>query len=617
MSENGSVASFPHKKTLPQIKALIEVAQGLRPADAYIKGGRIVNVYSGEILDGNVALWDRWIAYVGLSDRMIGAETRIIDARGYYLVPGYIDPHAHTDLLYYPTAFAEQALLTGTTTVFSDSFYLTSIFGEKQFLSFLTEIWQWRIKFFTGVRIESQSFPETDKDVYNEGTLDRLLDDSRILGLSEITCWTMILGQDDDLLSKVTQASNKSKRIEGHTSGCTYDRLNAIVAAGFTSCHEGITAEQALDRLRLGLWIMLRQGSIRQDMPALAPLITQYKADPSRVMLTPDGMYPLDMVEKGYMDYVIKETMACGIPPITAIQMATINPATYLGIDGEVGGISPGRFADILFLTDPKEPTPELVIAEGTTVAHQGKPVVEYPPPKSHRLAKNKCRRVAAGLGRISPDLFKIDAKDGEAELPIIHLVDHVINKRVNARLKAKDGSLQCDPDKDILHVSLVDSVAGRVTNAFLSGFGAKIGGLASTGNVTRDLLVVGVSPEDMALAANRVVELGGALVITNRGRVEFELELPIGGVMNPGSVKEISGKMKELTEYVTGLNFRFRDPHLILDFLCVATLPTLRLSPAGLYDAREGRIIYPSRPIDHTAFVSEKPEQGAGYYEA
>lgn len=585
--------------SLEETRALIQVAQGLRPAHTYIANGKLVNVYSGEVIPANIAIYGSRIAYVGALDRMVGEDTQVIDASGYYLVPGYIDAHCHSDLTYLPQNFLARAVTTGLTACFSDSFYLSSIFSADDFLRVVDELSALPVKFFTGVRGETQAYPMLDETaLYGPDDLARILEHPRVLGISEVTSWKLALDADPLLLEKFHLAHSRGKRVEGHTAGANYDELNALYSAGVTDCHEPINAQQLLDRLRLGYWVMLRHGSIRQDMAVLAKTVLESRACTGRLMLTPDAMYAMDLVQSGYMDFTLRAAIRNGFDPVTAIQMATINPATYLGLDGAIGGISPRRYADILFLRDLEEPAPERVIASGQLVAEKGELLVEFPPVRLAEYALNLCTETSRSFGEIRPEFFCIPAEVDEVDFPVIELINVVINKRADHRLPVVDGFIRCDPSRDILKVALLDGKGGRVTNAFISGFGSAVGAYATSYNILREVLVVGSDEADMALAANRVLELGGAAVMVDRGKVEFEFPLPIAGIFSPEPVEAIARHFEEMTNYFKARHFKHSDPSIIMDFLCMATLPTLRLSPSGLYNAREQQIVYPSQKV-------------------
>ncbi|HLE80844.1 MAG TPA: adenine deaminase C-terminal domain-containing protein, partial [Dehalococcoidia bacterium] len=222
----------------------------------------------------------------------------------------------------------------------------------------------------------------------------------------------------------------------------------------------------------------------------------------------------------------------------------------------------------------------------------------EFPTIDFAGYAHNRCLETLATFGRVGPELFRIAAEGDEVEFPVIELKNLVINRRADLRLPVVDGHIQSDPSRDILKVALLDGQGGRITNAFIAGYGARIGALASSNNILREIIVLGSNDEDMALAVNRVMELGGAMVLVDHGQVEWEIPLPIAGIFSPEPVESIAQRMEAMTEYIRKRNFKHSDPHIIMDFLCLATLPTLRLSTSGLYDARKQEIVYPSQKV-------------------
>ncbi|MDP2659910.1 MAG: amidohydrolase family protein, partial [Dehalococcoidia bacterium] len=337
-------------KSFEETVALMEVAQGRRPAETYLAGGRVVNVYSGEVLEANVAVYGKRIAYVGGSRNMVGPNTNVIDASGLYLAPGYIDPHFHPDTYCNPHTAAQAVLPHGTTTFFSNSSYLPRIFSTADFARCMEELSNLPVKIFSGV--PEQKFFQPQSESYSWEEMDYLLDRPMSFGFNEVGIWTRILDGNKGLLSKILLSRNKGKRVDGHTAGCSYDKLNAVAAAGITSCHESLVDTEALERLRLGFWVMLRESSTRRDLDQLLPLITREKVSTSRLLLTTDGLTAPDLVKHGHLDYLVKKAISAGVEPTTAYRLASLNVATYHRVDGELGGIAPGRFADILLLRD-------------------------------------------------------------------------------------------------------------------------------------------------------------------------------------------------------------------------------------------------------------------------
>ncbi|MCJ7833196.1 MAG: amidohydrolase family protein, partial [Deltaproteobacteria bacterium] len=392
------------EKALHLRKTLIEIALGEQEADHYFKGGTVLNVYTGELLKENIAIYADRIAYVGLSEKMIGKKTRVREVQGKILVPGYMDPHAHTDLYYNPAAFSDQVVQTGTTAVFSDMHDLANALGLSGVLQVLKDAPRYPITFYMAVPSSSPPVPNIEgKELYSLPNIRRLLKKSETLGLSEMTAFVRILKKEPRLLKTMLLAGELGKTIEGHTTGVSHDKLNALIDAGLTSCHEAITAEDVKKRLRLGLYVMCRGGSIRNDLPDLMEAVRDLSDyDTSRIMLTPDGLFPGEMARFGYLDYVIRQVIQLGINPVKAYQMVTVNPARYFKLDREQGAISPGRRADILFLSDLLEPRPVSVMSKGKWILQEGHRV--YPSPPSFPSGTYDHPFL---LSRVGPEFFR------------------------------------------------------------------------------------------------------------------------------------------------------------------------------------------------------------------
>ncbi|MDP2727575.1 MAG: adenine deaminase C-terminal domain-containing protein, partial [Dehalococcoidia bacterium] len=365
-----------------------------------------------------------------------------------------------------------------------------------------------------GVPPATPQFPQWEGEpILSPQQVRRYLRNKRILGLSELIPWVRLLAREEQLLDKLEAARTLGKRIEGHTAGASGPKLAALVAAGLTSCHESITAQEVMERMRLGLYTILRHGSIRADMAELAkPFRDHPDLDTSRVMLTPDTVFPTDLVAKGYMDHVIASAVEAGIPPIKAIQMSTINPATYMRLDSHIGGIAPGRYSDLLLVSDLRRPTPELVVCRGRIVASQGRLL------KPLGLSLDSWAKLPWREGRWvnrKPRLedFRVSAPSqvGTATVPAIHLSHKVINQRRDITLPVRDGEVCLDPDQDVLKMAIVNRSGDGFVTAFLSGLGVRLGALATT--TTHDhhhAMVLGSKEDEMVMALERVKEIGG-----------------------------------------------------------------------------------------------------------
>jgi adenine deaminase len=589
----------PRQPSIPMKKGLIQVALGQRKADIYIQNGRLVNVYSGEILERhNIAVCGQRIAHVGPSREMTSLETEIIDAAGAYLLPGYIDPHAHVDFWANPLNLTPHFLTSGTTAVMADPHDLVGAVGLAGLELLIEMTRDLPLKFFFSLPVSAPPFPKFEgEDIVPLADMESYLARDEILALSEVTPWVRLTSADSDLLAKFELGEKWGKSIEGHTTGASFNKLNALVAAGLTSCHEAINASEARDRLRLGLAVMLRHGSIRSDMETLIGLVTGDPAVDTRgVMLTPDWKSPLDVLEHGYMDHLVRLAIELGAPPITAIQMATLNPAAYLRLDRELGGLAPGRRADILLIDDLRQPTPRIVLADGRVVVRDGELTSDLPPlpASATEIPWLPHRIIPASL---SPADFTVEATSptGQATVPAIAIVNKTITQRQDMTLPVRDGQICLPADQDILKVSLLNRDRSGFVTAFLIGFGAKIGGLAAS--VAHELhkpMVVGCREDDMVAALRRMKELGGGMVLVHEGLLLAEIPLPIGGLMSTGSLEDIATQMEAMKTILRKMGCPLEDPVFTLGFLSFSALPWLRLTPSGLLDVKNQKIIWP-----------------------
>ncbi len=582
-------------KSLEESLALVDVAQGRRPAQTYIEGGRVINVFSGEVLEANVAIYGQRIAYVGGSRAMVGPDTQTIDATGFYLAPGYIDPHFHPDTYCNPHTAAMAVLPHGTTTIFSNSSYLPRIFDTPDFERFMEELARLPVRMFSGV--PEQKFFQPQAESYSWDEMDRLLSRPTAFGFNEVGIWTRILDGDEALLKKIMLSRSKGKKVDGHTAGCSYDKLNAVAAAGITSCHESLVATEALDRLRLGFWVLLRESSTRPDLEHLLPTIIKEKVNTNRLCFTTDGLTAPDMVKRGHLDYLVKKAITMGVEPVTAYRMASLNVATYHGLDGDLGGIAPGRFADILLLRDLNDPTPHLVIAGGATAARDGELLVEFPVPMYYNYAHNR-HGEPGKIEQVHPEMFFVPATGEDVLFPVMEVRNAVINRRVDRQIPVKDGYFQPGPEDDLMKVAMVNRQTGQVTTAFMSNFGARVGGIASTENAAYQMLVLGCSEDDMAMAVNRALEMKGGVVIADGGKLVHEMALPLGGLMSEEPVPVLASKVDAMNEFLASRGFKLGDPYYFFSFLPSTFFPDLRLTTEGLFDVKKAEILRPPRQV-------------------
>jgi adenine deaminase len=567
--------------TVGQRRRLTAVARGEAPADLYVRGGTLLNVYTGEIYPANVAVAGERIAYVGSRDDMVGPRTRTLDAAGRILVPGYIDPHVHPAHLVTPSGLARHVLALGTTTVFADTLQIWELGGRRAFTTVADALARSPLKFYWMIRVHAQTRSLDEARRYRRRDLARALAHPWTFAAGEVTRWPDVWGGQRDLLERLDLALRRGQRVEGHTAGAAGEKIAAIAAGGLTSDHEPITAREVLERARQGIAVMLRESSLRPDLVGLLDALKEAPALASRLMLTADGSMPAFIRDHGFVDHLIRTALARGVAPIDAYRMATLNPATYLGRDGDLGGIAPGRWADLCLLRDLAEPRPEAVVARGRLAARDGRVLVTVPEPDWRRaFATPEARLTVAWRAR--PEDFRLPPR---ATYPVIRLTSAVITRLEERAPAAGD-----------LVAALVDRGGRWVAPGLVTGFGERVDGLASTITTDFNILVIGRDPAAMARAVNRLLAIRGGVVLVDGDRVALEMALPLGGVMTRMSVTEAAAREDALRAALTARGYPHHEPLFTLFFLAADFLPFVRLSPRGVWDVKQGRVLLPRR---------------------
>ena len=578
------------KITEEEILSLIRVAQGKEQADLVLRGGRVLNVYSGEILEQDVVIKGTRIAYVGDAKQLISSADQVMDVSGLVLSPGYFDPHAHADLVYDITSLAQAILPLGTTALFSDSRYIGFTLGARGMDLLRMEGEALPMKVCFGIPATPPSFPDIEgRNPMDLRTYESLLEKPDLVSLSEVYQWIQINRQDKDLIHRFQMAKNHGRRIEGHLPGASLQSLTPSVIAGVTSDHEAITAEEVLHRIRLGLHVMLRHGSIRDDLPSLAPLIREQQIDTSRLMLTPDFMNPADILEKGYMDYVIRVAIKEGIPPMKAYQMSTLNPATYFHLDGEMGGISPGKVADILLLKGLSEPTPLRVMVNGQWISEGKRLLVDIRRPHFSFPTRAKI-----DSGWISQDHLRLRSDSPSSqEVPAITFLNKTVTKLEKISLPVEDGLVVPDPDQMVQKIAMPRPDRSGVSVAFVKGFTRDLGAI-SVGICHDSVLpfVLGSDDKDMAFAFRWLAETGGGMIIVHRGEVLFELPFPLGGVASDLPMNQLADRLSQFERIIREFGCPLQDPFMTFLFIPFTALPYVRMTPFGLLDVIPLRLI-------------------------
>ena len=577
------------------MERLVRGAMGEVKADLIITGGKLVNVYSGEFLDRQeIAVLDGRICYVGASAKHTrGEATEILDARNMYITPGFIDGHTHIGHYCRPYEYLQAYVAHGTTALVATCDELATVFGYPGLKFFLDEVEVHPLRVYTLVSMVAPQDPLLcSTAAFSDAEVAEALADPRVFGLGEIVSWLRLTQCDEELLRRVEMAHRNRQIIHGHTAGARDQKLCAVAAVGISSCHEPIRVEDAIERLRLGYWTMLREGSLRQDLEAtLKPLIDRHVSF-QRLILVTDSVAPDDTQERGQMDYVVRRAISLGLPPMQALQATTLNPAIYSGLEQEIGGIAPGRFADIVLLDDDLERCHvRRTLIGGKLVGDKGVSLVES---RSISLPGEMlhCLNVRAPVSSLS---FEIPCAAASTKIRVMDLVNQTITAEKIVDVNGASGFVAADVYEDLLKVAVFDrhGRSEKVALGFLKGFGLKTGAVGTTANLDENtLLVVGSSDEDMALCANTLVECGGGIAVVDRGQVLEKIEFPFGGIFSLHPWPEVGKGLNRIQRCLRDNGATLDKPMYALIFLTFVTLPALRITARGLVRTKERRIV-------------------------
>lgn len=581
------------RKTGETIRRLMRASLGEVKADLIVAGGRLVNVYTGEVLDGmEVAVSRGRTCYVGPSAAHTrGDETRVIDARDRWIVPGFIDAHTHIGHFCRPFELLQAYLPHGTTGLMASCDEHTVAFGLAGMKLFLEEVARHPLRVHTLVSMAAPQDPLLCRtETLSDREVADALRDPRVLGLGEVVSWLRLVQGDPDLLARIHMALDRGKIVHGHTAGARDRRLNAIAAASVSSCHEPVNGEEALARLRLGYWTMLREGSFRQDLEAtLKPLLAR-GVDTGRLILVSDGMAPDDVAAAGHMDFVVRRAVECGLSPVRAIRAATLHPAMYSGLEQDMGGVAPGRFADFALLEDLETVRVGAVFIGGELVAEDGESKVDAaPPPFPADLGIRTAFRWP-----VTADDMRVRCESPRARVRVMELANQTITRERVVDVACAGGVIPADLDRDLLKVSVFDRGEGfRPAFGFVRGLGADVGAVGTTVNLDEyALLVAGSSDYDMARCANLLLESGGGVAVVDRGRVLEHLPFPIGGLFSPEPWRRVGEALAAVQRTLKERGSAFPKPLYALCFLTFVTLPELRITGRGLVRAKERRVV-------------------------
>jgi adenine deaminase len=569
---------------------LIRVASGKQGADLVIEHALLLNVYTGEFLnDQSISVKNGYIAFVGdKADHTVTSDTAVIDAMGKTLIPGLIDGHTHLASFLEPSRFIPYAVQDGTTTIVTETLEAYPVMGYEGVKEILASFRDQPIKIF-GTAQAMVSISPTTNGIHLED-LKKLLERDDILGLGE-TYWQAVFQTPDKILPALEATLDAGKLLEGHSAGATGKKLAAYLAAGISSCHEPIDENQALERLRSGLYVMIREGSIRRDLDVIAR-IRNAGVDTRRLILVTDGVSPEDLVKNKGMAFVVQKAIDAGFTPAEAIQMATLNVAEHFSLDTVTGGIAPGRCADMVIIPEPGIIAPETVISNGKVIFDNGRMTVS---PRTHTFS-DASRRSVHLPRELTPADFEVRAvPEGckASDIRLMEMVTDLVTREISLSLPVTAGLIRTDPDQDLLKISAVDrtAVPGNMFTGFIKGFGLKQGAIASSQAWdTSDIVVVGAHDSDMADAVNRIRYLQGGVVVWAKGQCLAEIPLPLMGLMSDAPVPELVSQIQAVKAATARLGVRFPDPLLTLITLTGAAIPYLRICDQGLVNLKDGK---------------------------
>ena len=573
----------------------IEAALGLRPCDLLLHDGRIVNVFTREVMTGSVGIWrDRIVAVGELPAQATGPETRIIDVGGRYVLPGFVEPHFHVaDTGLSPSVLARALLELGTTSLATDMVELYCMGGVEAVRWAIDEAQSAGLRILFMLPLHALGAEET-------GTFRRT---PRVEDFREMATWPetiginepppgVVLDRNPGVLEIIELLIAERKVFEGHAPGLGGIGLQAYVAAGSSSDHEAVSYEEALERLRLGHRIIMRECEASPDLDALVPLLVQDPLTARFFMLGTDDMAARELVVSGHVDHKLRKLIHAGVDPVVAIQIATLNPAEYFGLADHLGSVTPGKIADLLLVDDLAEMRPTLVIAGGMALSNR-----EAPGGNGTSIPADLISEVR--LGRtVDVTTFRIPAPvdEGSALVRVMGIVDHSIRPDARqATCQVRDGAVLADPVGDVLKIAVMDRHhgSGAIGRGFVQGFGLRRGAIAATAVWQHfSLLVVGTTDEEMVSAVSALQSLGGGFVAVAGGETLATVPLPIAGVLSDAPLAVLVDAMQEFESATRDLGCPLSSPVMSLMFASITHIPECGITDLGWYDTAGERFV-------------------------
>ena len=562
------------------LEEIIQVGRGEKAADLLLKNARVVDVLSGDIIDTDVALHAGRVAGFGSYE-----SQEVMDLEGRFLCPGFIDGHIHVEsTMLVPPEFARTVSPQGTTSVVIDPHEIANVLGIEGINYMLRASAGLPVTFY--IMLPS-CVPATNMETsgarLSSGDLALMLPRKRVIGIAEMMNYPGVLAGDREVLNKIRIADGR--RVDGHAPGLTGKDLCAYVDAGISSDHECVSADEAREKLRLGMYIMVREGTTEKNLKELVKIITPENS--RQFMLVTDDRHPGDLLNEGHIDHNIRMAIAEGVPSMTAIQMATINTASYFGIR-DIGAVAPGFKADLAVLDDLEKVTVWRVIKDGRIVADRGRALAfEAEPPAS-------VIRGTVNIDNASLVDMTVEVEGGK--IKVIGVVPgQIVTKKLLLEPKLEDGKVVADPERDIIKIAVVErhTASGNVGLGFLQGMGLKKGAMAtSVAHDSHNVIVVGANDADMREAVIEIARMNGGAVVVEDGQVLAKLPLPVAGLMSDQPARDVAAAVSEVIGAAQDLGCVLPDPLITLSFMALAVIPELKLTDMGLVDVERFELV-------------------------
>ncbi len=557
---------------------LIDAAYGNIKPDLVLKGGRIVNVYTGEINKGDIVMKAHKI--VGMYDEYDGKVN--IDVSGKYILPGFIDGHIHVESsMLSLSEFARAIVPHGTTSALIDPHEFANVRGVDALKLFMKNSRRLPLDLFMNMpSCVPATNMETSGAEIDSNTVSTFIRKPKVVCLAEMMNFPGVINKDEEVLKKINAVRSAKKRVDGHCPLLTGKGLNAYIAAGINSDHESLSGEEALEKLRKGMYLMIREGSAGKDMKPIVSYLLKKKVRLGRTFFVSDDKHPHDIITKGHMDEILRMAIKLGLDPITAVRMVTLNTAKHFGMRGH-GSLGIGKVANVVVVDSLKNFNVKLTVYRGKVVAKDGKLTAKLQPDEYDHATLNSVKLKK----RFRAQDFMLEG-NGSAKIIVAQDGSLVTGMKI-VHMK----ELRIDTKNDILKIAVIERHRGKNNHSvgLIKGFGLKRGAIASTvAHDSHNIIVIGADEKDMAYAVNRLGELKGGIIAVSGNKVLAGLALPIAGLMSTESIETVNKKYEELHKAAAMLGTRMTSPFMTLSFMALPVIPALKITDKGLVDVEK-----------------------------